>query len=169
AGLGAVELERELLGLVRAQVAAVLGHEGSEAVGAERAFKELGFDSLTAVELRNRIGAATGVTLPATLIFDYPTASALTGFLRDELLGAQGEVAGPVAVVGKAVDDDPIAIVAMSCRFPGGVRTPEDLWRLLSSGGDAIGEFPVDRGWDLDRLYSSDPDEQGTFYAREGG
>ncbi|MGW7349554.1 SDR family NAD(P)-dependent oxidoreductase, partial [Streptomyces sp. NPDC054854] len=169
AGLGAVELERELLGLVRAQVAAVLGHEGSEAVGAERAFKELGFDSLTAVELRNRIGAATGVTLPATLIFDYPTASALTGFLRDELLGAQGEIAGPVAVVGKAVDDDPIAIVAMSCRFPGGVRTPEDLWRLLSSGGDAIGEFPVDRGWDLDRLYSSDPDEQGTFYAREGG
>ncbi|MFD6879012.1 type I polyketide synthase [Streptomyces sp. NPDC060075] len=169
AGLGAVELERELLGLVRAQVAAVLGHEGSEAVGAERAFKELGFDSLTAVELRNRIGAATGVTLPATLIFDYPTASALTGFLRDELLGAQGEVAGPVAVVGKAVDDDPIAIVAMSCRFPGGVRTPEDLWRLLSSGGDAIGAFPVDRGWDLGRLYSSDPDEQGTFYAREGG
>ncbi|MFB0633608.1 beta-ketoacyl synthase N-terminal-like domain-containing protein, partial [Streptomyces sp. AB3(2024)] len=96
------------------------------------------FDSLTAVELRNRLGAVTGVTLPATLIFDYPTASALTAFLRDELLGTQAEIAGPVAV---ATDDDPIAIVAMSCRFPGGVRTPEDLWRLLSEGGDAIGEF----------------------------
>ncbi|MEV0416097.1 type I polyketide synthase [Streptomyces sp. NPDC050448] len=166
AGLGAAELERELLALVRTHVAAVLGHDGSEAVGAERAFKELGFDSLTAVELRNRLGAATGVSLPATLIFDYPTASALTSFLRDELLGTEVEVSGPVVTV---VDDDPIAIVAMSCRFPGGVRTPEDLWKLLAAGGDAIGEFPVDRGWDLERLYSPDPDQQGTFYAREGG
>ncbi|MET9701342.1 type I polyketide synthase, partial [Streptomyces sp. NPDC006529] len=167
AGLGAAELERELLALVRTHVAAVLGHEGAETVGAERAFKELGFDSLTAVELRNRLGAATGVSLPATLIFDYPTASALMSFLRDELLGAEVEVvSGPVVTV---VDDDPIAIVAMSCRFPGGVRTPEDLWKLLAAGGDAIGEFPVDRGWDLERLYSPDPDQQGTFYAREGG
>ncbi|MGW0901938.1 KR domain-containing protein, partial [Streptomyces goshikiensis] len=123
AGLAAVELERELLGLVRTHVAAVLGHEGAETVGAERAFKELGFDSLTAVELRNRLGAATGVSLPATLIFDYPTASAITAFLRDELLGTQARIAGPVSTAVTAVDDDPIAIVAMSCRFPGGVRT----------------------------------------------
>ncbi|MFC6834711.1 type I polyketide synthase, partial [Streptomyces goshikiensis] len=169
AGLAAVELERELLGLVRTHVAAVLGHEGAETVGAERAFKELGFDSLTAVELRNRLGAATGVSLPATLIFDYPTASAITAFLRDELLGTQARIAGPVSTAVTPVDDDPIAIVAMSCRFPGGVRTPEDLWQLLATGGDAIGEFPVDRGWDLDRLYNPDPDQQGTFYAREGG
>ncbi|GGZ64244.1 hypothetical protein GCM10010387_66860 [Streptomyces inusitatus] len=168
AALGEAERRRELLGLVRTHVAAVLGHEGSDTVGAERAFKELGFDSLTAVELRNRLGSATGVRLPATLIFDYPTAAALAEYLRDELLGTE-QVADTLLPAVVATDDDPIAIVAMSCRFPGGVRTPEDLWQLLVNGGDAMGEFPADRGWDLDRLYSPDPDKQGTFYAREGG
>ncbi|MFD0270371.1 type I polyketide synthase [Streptomyces sp. NPDC127106] len=64
---------------------------------------------------------------------------------------------------------EPIAITAMSCRFPGGVRTPEELWDLLAAGGDALTEFPTDRGWDLDHLFSDDPDEQGTSTTREGG
>ncbi|WP_143670355.1 type I polyketide synthase, partial [Streptomyces antimycoticus] len=78
-------------------------------------------------------------------------------------------VAGGVAAPAVAVADDPIAIVAMSCRFPGGVRSPEELWELLAAGGDAIAEFPSDRGWDLAGLYDPDPDRQGTSYAREGG
>ncbi|MEV0416516.1 type I polyketide synthase, partial [Streptomyces sp. NPDC050448] len=155
-----------LLDLVRTQVAQVLGHSGVEDVETGRAFREIGFDSLTAVELRNRLGAATELRFPATLVYDYPTPASLAAHLRSELLGTETEATSAVV---SAVDYDPIAIVAMSCRFPGGVRTPEDLWQLLASGTDAISDLPLDRGWDLDALYDADPGAQGTSYSREGG
>ncbi|MDJ0460164.1 type I polyketide synthase [Streptomyces sp. H27-C3] len=68
-----------------------------------------------------------------------------------------------------AAQHEPIAIVAMSCRFPGGITSPESLWQFLMDGGDAITEFPVDRGWDLEALYDPDPDSRGTSHVREGG
>ncbi|WP_203721069.1 beta-ketoacyl synthase N-terminal-like domain-containing protein, partial [Paractinoplanes brasiliensis] len=145
AGLTGPDRERTVLELVRAQAAVVLGHADGQAVDADAVFRDLGFDSLTAVELRNRLGAASGVRLPATLVFDYPTPRVLTRFLIDELTGSGPQTA--VAVAAAAPIDEPIAIVGMSCRFPGGVEDPQQLWNLLAAGGDGITAIPADRGW----------------------
>jgi acyl transferase domain-containing protein/NADPH:quinone reductase-like Zn-dependent oxidoreductase/short-subunit dehydrogenase/acyl carrier protein len=167
AGVPEDEREGVVLQLVREQVAAVLGHASSEGIDPLRTFKELGFDSLTAVELRNRLNLATGLRLPATLVFDHPTVPATVSHLLSELGGARVEFTVPAAITATA--DDPVAIVGMSCRYPGKVSSPEQLWQLILAGGDGIGAFPTDRGWNLAGLYDQDPDHPGTSYAREGG
>ncbi|WP_438828830.1 type I polyketide synthase, partial [Streptomyces klenkii] len=162
------ERDRTLLDLVREQAATVLGHAGKGAFDADRTFRETGFDSLTAVELRHRLNTATGLKLPTTLVFDHPTPTALARHLREELLGRHEQGAEAAQATAAAATDEPLAIVSMSCRFPGGVQSPEDLWELLRSGRDAVSGFPTDRGWDIDSLYDPDPDRSGRTYARDG-
>ena len=166
-GLPEAQQHAVLLDLVRSHIATVLGNTTAEAIDPDRAFQELGFDSLTAVEMRNRLKTATGLALSPTLIFDYPTPNGLAGYIRTELAGVPQEIKHTPVV--RATEDDAIAIVGMSCRYPGGVNSPDDLWDMLTEGRDVLSEFPSDRGWNLAGLYNPDPDVAGTCYTRTGG
>ncbi|MEU7384964.1 MULTISPECIES: beta-ketoacyl synthase N-terminal-like domain-containing protein, partial [unclassified Streptomyces] len=165
-GLPKAERMDLLLDLVRAEGARVCGLDGAAEVAADRAFKELGFTSVSVVELRNRLVEATGLALPTAVAFDHPTPRALARFVLGELTGERR--AAPAVMARTEAADEPIAIVAMACRLPGGVSSPEDLWRLVSDGTDAISELPADRGWPED-LYDPEPDVAGKSYARHGG
>ncbi|MFH8369281.1 SDR family NAD(P)-dependent oxidoreductase [Streptomyces sp. NPDC018031] len=181
----AADRRRIVLDLVRGHVAAVLGHDGPDAVEPGKPFRELGFDSLTSVELRNRVAAGTGLTLPATVVFDHPTPAALADRLREQLVGDSDatagaepagpaarngtETAGPVPDGGPADADDPIVIVGMACRMPGGVETPEQLWDLVAEERDAVGPLPGDRGWNVEALEGAGVDVPGMRYVRQGG
>nr|WP_324610404.1 phosphopantetheine-binding protein [Streptomyces sp. XY58] len=152
AALPAADRLRTVGELVRTTVAAVLGLAGPESVDEDTAFKTLGMDSLTGLELRRRVVAVTGITLPATAVFDHPTPTALAEFLAGELAGPAGEAVAvrtgqQIAVRGPSGHEDPIVIVGMACRYPGDTRSPEDLWRLVADGTDAISTgTPTARG-----------------------
>ncbi|MFV2022164.1 SDR family NAD(P)-dependent oxidoreductase, partial [Micromonospora sp. LOL_023] len=169
ARLAPAERQRAVLALVRRKAAAVLGHSGAEAVEPDRAFSEVGFDSLAAVELRNLLTTETGFTLPATLVFDYPTPQALAAYLVDKAAPVADAPAAASDTATAATTDEPIAIVAMACRYPGDVASPEQLWRLVADGVDAVSEFPTDRGWQLEQIYHPEPGQPGRSYVNQGG
>ncbi|WP_229803957.1 type I polyketide synthase, partial [Planobispora rosea] len=170
AALAHADQARLLLDVVREHTLGVLRvvKPGSdEPIDPNRPFQKLGFDSLAAVELHTRLSAATGAQLPVTAVFDYPTPAALAAYLRAELLGLHDEAPAPAP--SQSAGDEPVAIVGIGCRYPGGVSSPEELWALVAEGRHVITDFPTDRGWDLDSLFSDDPEDPGTTYTRHGG
>ncbi|MGW7695375.1 SDR family NAD(P)-dependent oxidoreductase [Streptomyces asiaticus] len=166
AALSPADREQEVLQIVRAAAAVVLGHSRPGDIDPQRAFREMGIDSLTGLELRNRLAAETGLSLPATLVFDYPVPLELARHLVAEVCGTDGVAAAPVVRVGM---DEPVAIVGMGCRFPGGAEDPEGFWQMVVGGSDAMAGFPADRGWDMVALPDPDSDDGGAGYARVGG
>ncbi|SCD31439.1 type I polyketide synthase [Streptomyces sp. PpalLS-921] len=167
AGMDVPERRAALARLVAEEIAVLTGR--SDPVPADLAFLDLGFDSVTAVELRNRLSAATALRIPATAVFDCPTPVALTAYLCAEISGDRPDrntdADGPVR---RAEDDDPVVIVGMGCRYPGGVGSPDELWELVSAGADAVSALPADRGWDTGR-YDPAPGTPGRYYQREAG
>ncbi|WP_181798545.1 beta-ketoacyl synthase N-terminal-like domain-containing protein, partial [Streptomyces sp. WELS2] len=148
--------------VVTAQIALVLGHDDPADIDPTLTFKDLGFDSVTGLELRNRLAGALDLQLPSGLVYDHPTPAELIDWLRT----GPGDRPAPAA---PADHDDPVVIVGMGCRFPGGVASPDDLWRLVAQGVDATGDFPDDRGWDLGGLYDPELRGAGTTYTARGG
>ncbi|MEV7187397.1 thioester reductase domain-containing protein [Kitasatospora sp. NPDC093102] len=175
--LTAAERTRTVLDLVRAEVALALGLDGAEQVAPTRPFVDLGLGSLAVVAVGQQLCALVGLRLPATAVFDHPTPAAFADRLVAELTEpsdtrtpAEALPAERTAPAGPGPDGaEPIAIIGMACRFPGGVESPEQLWDLVAAGRDATSDFPADRGWALDTLFDPDPDHLGTSYASRGG
>ncbi|MEU5314970.1 type I polyketide synthase [Streptomyces sp. NPDC021562] len=173
----------ETLDLVRAATAAVLGHASQEAVPPDRPFSELGVTSVGAVELCADLRAATGLSVPASAVFDHPSPRALATHLDQERQDATaggradpadrdgtGRTSAPARRRRPArATDEPVAIIGMGCRFPGGVTSPEELWQLVVDERDALGGFPDNRGWNLEELFDPNGGAGTATEARESG
>ncbi|MFI1389095.1 SDR family NAD(P)-dependent oxidoreductase [Streptomyces griseoaurantiacus] len=170
----------ELLDLVRATVAEVLSYDTLDEVEPGVPFQDHGVDSLLAAEVRERLSRATGVELPSTVVWDAPTPAAAADYLERLLrpaadTGPEGrhtertEQEDGARKVPAAPEDDPVVIVGMACRFPGGADSPERFWQLLLEGREGIGPLPADRGWDIEGTYDPDPAAPGRIYVRGGG
>ncbi|MFD2767505.1 beta-ketoacyl synthase N-terminal-like domain-containing protein, partial [Micromonospora eburnea] len=155
---------RRLLDLVRREVVAL----GVPDFAEERTFGELGLDSVTGMAIRNRVAAATGLRIPATAIFDYPTPRRFAEYLRATLVPGADSTGTPADRPQPADDNDPVVIVGWGCRLPGGISDPEDLWPLLLDGADLVSAFPTDRGWDLS-AHTEPPTRPGEYYQGEAG
>ncbi|MDT7719317.1 MAG: hypothetical protein QOE94_328, partial [Mycobacterium sp.] len=163
-----VQQRKKLLTDYLRDAVAEVTHVDAAEIREEAGFFDLGMDSLMAVELRRRIEQGVGKEIPITLVMDHPRLSDVADYLLGEVLGLSEQVSGPEpASVVTTRTDEPIAIVAVSCRFPG-APDPEAFWEVLSGGVDAIREVPEDR-YDIDEFYDPDPETPGKIYTRFGG
>jgi len=171
--LTANERTRVLTETVQSEAAKVLGLGSVHALDPEAGLFEMGMDSLMALEFRSRVEAAIAHSLPATLVFDHPTIEAVVGFLLKDVLSLTEDSTREQSIIDSGETDsrwthEPVAIIGMGCRFPGGANSPEAYWRLLREGVDAVTEIPAER-WNIDDYYDPDPDKPGRMYSRHGG
>jgi 3-oxoacyl-(acyl-carrier-protein) synthase/acyl carrier protein len=155
---------------LRDAVAEVTRVDASE-IRDEAGFFDLGMDSLMAIELRRRLEQGVGKELPATLAMDYPRLSDVADYLLGDVLNLNERTGERIGVqhtsLATSATDEPIAIIAVACRFPG-APDPDAYWEVLAGGVDAIREIPEDR-FDVDEFYDPDQQTPGKIYTRSGG
>ena len=167
-GVIATQRRRLLVEHLQKEVAGALGFGDDRKLDGQQGFFEMGMDSLMAVDLKNRLGKALGTSLPATLIFDFPNIDGLAGFLLRHLELEQSEAVGSIRRATPVSQAEPIAIVSLGCRFPGGAIDAQSFWQMLHEGADAIGKVPGDR-WDRDAYFDENRELCGTMYTQAGG
>ncbi|MCW5211359.1 SDR family NAD(P)-dependent oxidoreductase [Desulfobulbus sp. TB] len=151
---------------IRAEVERIAG----KVPGDEQGFFDLGLDSLTSIQLGNRLALTLDIFLPATITLEQPSVAALTDYLAEVLFRKQQNsvTEPPKNLAGKKFNatSDPIAIVGMACRFPGGAHTPEQFWQLLQQGQEAVTDIPASR-WSVDEYYDPEHGTPGKMYTRQ--
>ncbi|EME64199.1 rifamycin polyketide synthase, partial [Rhodococcus ruber BKS 20-38] len=161
-GSGRLRSADDIADVVHALLSDIVG-DHPRGGGNRATFKELGLTSLTAVQFCRRLSRVLGRELSTTLAFDHPTPTALVRHLHAELNGI--EDVAPETSTRAIEPGEPLAIVSMACRYPGGVSSPDDLWRLVRDEIDVITEQPSDRGWDVDGLRGGFLDDVAGFDA----
>lgn len=149
------------------EVESILGEENIVGISAATPLQETGLDSLRAVELRDQLSGLLGIRLPATLLFDYPTIEKLAAHLLEKYM-SEGAKKTKKTQIRHIKTNEPIAVIGMSCRFPGGADNPEKFWELLKGEKSGIGPIKKDR-WAIDEWYDPDPDALGKMYIKDGG
>lgn len=170
--------QREILmNYLQKLLADTLEYEPPNLPEVDLGFFEMGISSIQIIALQQKIERELSIKLSETASFDYPNLNALLGYIMTLLPQELNEEQGaPMVQEGieeqqdtvSAVHDDDIAVIGMSCRFPGGCNTPEQFWNLIQQAGDAITEMPLER-WDVNKYYSTEMDAPGSMYVREGG
>lgn len=157
-----------LVSRLQHEIAIAVGAVDPHSVDPDASLFDLGVDSLLVLELRRKLSLALGRALPATMAIDHPSINAIASFLleADVIDGVTSPHFSSVPTTAPA-DGDPIAIVGMGCRFPGGADSPAQFWELLQRGIDASSEVPAGR-WDVDAFYDPDPDAPGRSYTKRG-
>jgi 3-oxoacyl-(acyl-carrier-protein) synthase/acyl carrier protein len=161
-----------LAGMIQERVMSILGINDASVISTTQAISEFGLDSMMSVELRNDLQELVGTELSGTLLFDYPTIEALVNYLMDDVLCLTEGDEGPTGTMDSNMLDkmrsDPVAIIGMSCRMPGGGNDPESFWQLLRAGKDCTRSVPKER-WDMSYYFDPDPSVPGKSFVDNGG